>query len=224
MSTPAYGENCTLSIKVADVYYPILCGTDLSYTRTPEFIEKTGPTSGFSREYVVRIEDWAASVSGLTMIENGSTISFFYILQEAVRRAVQDIKLHFEDQDGNYKEITGQALIGTMNISGPVTNFSNATIELRGTGDFEMDVIPPPAAAVENYIDIPIVEDEISVQDNVLIGKTVLQVRRNGGSLTMTTGTPGNLEYKFDTATGEVFTDVNVPYVAGEQPIYVLYR
>jgi hypothetical protein len=230
MSEPVHGTYCILSMWVTDQYYPVLCGTDTTYTCTPEMIERTGPTSGMARQWFRRLEEHKSTVTGLTKVENDTALTFWYMLQTGIRRQTQLFKQTFADAAGNFKSLTGYALIGTQSINGPVADFSSGSIDIFWDGEPSMDVIAPPSGfgEVEDPLYIPIVADEISVHHALLeqTGVEILQVRRNGLSLTPTTGTPGNQEYKFvgGAGNGNIFTDVNVPYVLGEQPIYVLYK
>lgn len=229
MAEPVFGTNCILSMWVTDQYYPVLCGTDTTYVCTPEMIERTGPTSGPARQWFRRLEEHKSTVTGLTKIDNDATLTFWYMLQTGIRREAQLFKQTFADAAGNFKSLTGNALIGTQSINGPVNEFSTASIEIFWDGEPTMDVIPPPSQGiVQDPLYISIVDGAISVS-NVLLEQTgveILQVRRNGLSLTPTTGTPGNQEFRFTggAGNGTIETDVNVPYVAGEQPIYVLYK
>ena len=229
MSEPVHGTHCILSMWDTDQYYPVLCGTDTTYVCTPEMIERTGPSSGPARQWFRRIEEHRSSVTGLTKVENDTALTFWYLLQTAKRRESQLFKQTFADADGNFKSITGQALIGTQSINGPVDEFSTATIEILWDGEPSMDVIAPPSTGVvQDPLYIAVVDGEISVSHILLeqTGVEILQVRRNGRSQVPTSGTPGNDEFKFvgGAGNGDIFTDVNVPYVSGEQPIYVLYK
>lgn len=229
MSEPVHGKYCVLSMWVTSQYYPVLCGTDTTYVCNAEFIEKTGPASGPARQWFRRLEEHISTVTGLTKVENDTALTFWYMLQTGIRREIQLFKQTFADEDGNFKSITGNALIGTQSINGPVSDFSQATIEIRWDGEPSLDVIPNPGAGgdVQDPLYIDVVEGETSVHHVLLeaVGVTILQVRRNGRSQNPTVGTPGNDQYMYDGAgLGNIHTDVNIPYVAGEQPIYVLYK
>jgi len=228
MSDPVHGQYCVLSMRVGITNYPVLCGTDTTYACNAEMIERTGPESGGARQWMRRIEEHVSTVSGLTKVSNDASLTFFYMLQTAIRRELQFFIQTFADHDGNSYSISGNALIASQNINGPASDFSSAQIEIRWDGTPTLAIIAPPPSGTESDVQeplyIPVVDGEVSVQDNHLIGATILQVRRNGRSQVPTTGTPGNDEYKFDSVTGRVYTDATVPYVSGEQPIYVLYK
>jgi len=52
----------------------------------------------------------------------------------------------FTDDSSNSKQITGLAFIGSMSISGPISDFAQCSISLKGTGayDVQTTVIPTP--------------------------------------------------------------------------------
>lgn len=129
-----HGRDVLIEIKKDGVYYPVLCGTDCTFTREPEFLESTNPTSGIFKRYIIRREDWNMGVNGLTKIENDASLTFFYLLQTSVRRATQTVRITFEDIDSNSIQIEGSVLIGNETISGPVSDFASCSIEFKGMG------------------------------------------------------------------------------------------
>lgn len=217
-----HGKNTVLEVFSVDTWYPVLCGTDLSFTSTMEMVESTGPNSVLFRERKARLQDWNASVSGLTTLENGTSVSFFYMLQQSVRRTLQQIRLSFQDDEGSYKRITGNALIETMGISGPYSDFSNATISFLGSGAYEIDAISAPSTPIE-YADYwttvagnSYINGTSAVHTYDLTGKTVLLVFRSGVEHTLVTTTPSGRQCKFTSGTGRIDFDTSIPFESGE--------
>jgi len=226
MAEVVWGEDVLLEMLVGGSYYPILCGTDCTYTCAAEFIEKTGPESGGAREWMRRLEEHTSTVSGLTKIDNGTTISFFYMLQLSIRRAAQTFRLTFTDSDGNDFVMQGPGLIGTQEINGPMGDFSRATIEIRWNGVPTMQaILPPDPAVIQDPLYISVVAGATSVS-NVLLtqsGVNILEVQREGIGHTETSGTPTNRQFKFDGTAGSISFDTAIPFMAGEV-IYILYE
>lgn len=144
---PIRGKDVIIEMSVDGVYYPVLCGTDCTFNTTPEFIEKTSATSGLFREFEKRLEEWTMSVNGLSYVENSTTLSFFYMLQTSVRRSDQAFRMTFVDENTDSIAIIGRAFIGESSITGPASDFANASISLKGNGAFTMAVVPPPVPA-----------------------------------------------------------------------------
>lgn len=230
MADPVYGKNVIIEMLVDITYYPILCATDCTFSRIPEIITKTGPNSGLFREKALRIEDWNMSVSGLTKIENGVTLTFFYLIQTAVRRVEHTLRITFEDDTGADKQIAGSVLIGQMDINGPVSDFSNCTINFEGTGPFTVGAVTDPVGSATNvfadYWDFPVGNtfiDGASVEQSYsLEACTVLGVFREGTEYDLTTSAPVNRQCKHNNTTGVISFDTNIP--SNGEKVWVIFK
>lgn len=150
MSEVIKGSDSIIEILLADVWTPVFCGKDLSVEYTPEFVLKTGPNS-VARERIPRMEDWVISVSGLTKIFNEENVSFFYLIQEAVRRSLQSVRATFINSDGNEKVLTFDAWIGPSTITGPMNQFDQCSVQFiptGGLGDLSDPEDPTPASTL----------------------------------------------------------------------------
>lgn len=240
---PVYGREVVLEMLVSGVYYPVLCATDCSFTRSPEVIEKTSPSSGLFKEFMTRREEWSMSVSGLTKIENAAALTFFYILQTSVRRLAQDIRITFTDSDGDSKQITGTVLIGEQIISGPASDFSNCSIEMKGTGAFAIaDTAPPIPGTFDIFSDYWQTVNGQSYIDGASSGTSPAAVA-NGGAFTLAatndeilevslegdeydvilSGTPGNRQCKFTTSPVRITFQAGVVF-DGTQRVFVEFK
>lgn len=227
---PVEGKNVVFSMKVDGTYYPVLCATDMTFSKGVEKIEKTGPTSGGVRQWMLRLEQYTSTISGLTYVENDDELSFFYLLQESVRREEQDFKLVFTDGRGDTISLTGVGLIGDCDINGPATDFSNCNIEILWNQEPEFDQIDPPegGACIESPLYLAFTSGT-SVSDEALeaTGVEILHVEREGLGMTETSGTPvsGSREFKFTggTGNGTIAFDADNPST-GDEVVYVLYR
>ena len=242
MSEPVYGTEVVCEMMIADVYTPVLCATDCVFTRVPEFIETTNPTSGLAKDFDVRREEWGITLSGLTKIENGTTLSFFYMLQSSVRRQRQTVRITYTDVDGAAKQIAGNVLIGQQSITGPATDFANCTIEFKGTGPFTITDVEPPAPTDYNIFS----DTWATVNGNAFINGAstglspsavanggpftlqstdiVLEVGVEGMEYELVTGSPGNREAQPDLANNKIkvrdaFDGTQRVYVEFKRPI-----
>lgn len=232
MSDVVTGIGCVVELLVGEEYFPVLCATDMSFTNDQEEVLKTGPNSGLFRERKPRLSDWSVEVSGLTPIEDDDVISFFYLLQTSVRRAIQRIRITFTDEAGNSKYLTGSVMIKTNEISAQTTDFANPTIIFLGTGPFDLgDTIEPPVDSCEERFELTLelAEGATSVQSNDLIEgsgetKSILWLARSTSSYAYTSGTPSNDEYGYDPATGTITFDPLQPGNPGGEPIVINYK
>jgi len=219
MADPILGRNAVLEMLVNGEYYPVLCATDAKFTRTPEFIPKTTTSSGLFREFMVRREEWSMSVSGLTKIVNTASICFFYLLQTSVRRLEVAVRMTFTDDEGSSNMITGNILLGQMDINGPVSGFSEANIELKGTGPFEIGAtVDPPATDCGIYADYwnfpagdTYIQGTSVVHGYSLEAVTLISVDREGLAYDIVTGTPSGRQCKHNNTTGVVSFDTAIP-------------
>lgn len=238
MAEAIHGSNAIIEMYVTDDYYPILCGTDCSFSRTPEFIPITSTTSGLFREFMVRREEWSMSVSGLTKIANATTLTFFYALQTSVRRVKQLVRITFTDSDGASKQITGNVLIGQMDINGPFGDFSQCSIELKGTGAYIIEDTEPPAVATsgifadywqtvngQNYITGASSGEYDGTNYTLLFTDTILGVDVEGTGFDLVSGTPtaGTRECQFLDSPVRIVFPADLIF-DGSQRIYVLFQ
>lgn len=165
MSEAVHGSDVVLEMNIDGQFYPVLCGTDCEFSCSPEFLEKTANDTATSKRWRKRIEEFSASVSGLTKLPNTESLSFFYMLQSSVRRSVQEFRHTFTDDTGASNILLYSAHIGQQSINGPVGDFANARIELKIDGDITIEEVAPPvtgeydvladwwsAVAGQNYI------------------------------------------------------------------------
>lgn len=219
MADPVLGRNAVLEMLVNGEYYPVLCATDCRFTRTPEFITKTTTSSGLFREFMVRREEWSMSVSGLTKIQNDAAITFFYLLQNSVRRLEVAVRITYTDDTGDSKMISGNVLIGQMEINGPISGFSEASIEFKGTGAYSVgETIDPPATACQVYADywsFPAGETYIQgtsvVHGYTLEAVTIISVDREGLAYDLISTSPVGRQCRHNNTTGIINFDPLIP-------------
>ena len=172
---------------------------------------------------------WSVDVSGLTKVDNtDGQIAYFWLLQASVRMSIQTIRLTFTDTDGNYTQLGGQCYILTSSITGPASDFSNASVTFLGTGGPEIGEIADPTPVVQeefsdwwpvnagdDFVDVGTVDSSIHLY-NLLATDEILDVWRSGSHLDLVTGTPGNAQCSFDTGALKIFVDPTNPFNSGE--------
>jgi hypothetical protein len=211
--TNIHGNDVILYLLVDAVYYPILCATDMNFSVKQDVVLATSANTGIARKKKLRgLYEWTVTTSGLTKVNNNDgQISFFYILQESVRGTEQEIKIEFDDEDGNEQVITGTVIIPDLSISAPTSDFSSADITFEGSGEFEMNPIEPPVPTEceQATIYIDCVAGEFSVHSDLLeaAGVVIISVARTGQVHYETTGTPVSLEFKTDLPNGDIYFD-----------------
>jgi hypothetical protein len=227
-----HGSDVVIEMLVDDEYFPILCGTDCTFSRTPEFIPVTSAGSGLFRDFLQRREEWTMSVTGCTKVENDTVLTFFYMLQTSVRRAAQTIRITFTDDEGSAKQISGSAFIGQMSINGPQGDFSQGSIEFRGTGAYEIITIEPPTVVEydilsdwwetesgENFIDGASAIYGYSLQNT----DEILVVAMEGNVFYLTNGTPGSGQCQFTTSPARI-TFASDMVFDGNQRVFVEFK
>jgi hypothetical protein len=231
------GKNVLLEmyITASSEYVPILCATDCTFRYTPEFITKTGPNSP-AREFALRIYEWAFDVTGLTKIanESPSSLSFFYMLQSSIRRTSHDFRMTFEDDEGNDYEISGVGFVGESTINGPQTDFSNASIQIKGTGGVTIDFVADPtpgdfdvlsdwwqSSNGNSYINGASSGETDGINYTLQSTDEILRVWNEGGGYEIVSGAPGNRECQLDLSNHKIkFADA----FDGNQRVAVLFK
>lgn len=238
MAEPIFGTGVIVEMLVADNYEPILCGVDCVFTRTPELIETTNPTSGGWKDFSVRREEWGVTVSGLTKVANNAALTFFYMLQTSIRRLKQAIRITFTDVDGADIQISGNVLIGQESISGPSTDFAQCNIEMKGSGPFLIEDVTPPTPFEfnvigdwwqtvngNNYIDGQSSGQTDGTNYTLLVSDDVLEVDLEGIEFDIVTGTPtvGRRECQILTSPVRVVFPSDIIF-DGSQRVYVEFK
>lgn len=228
------GKNAILFGYLSGVYYPIGCEIEFTYEYLNELTTWTDVNAGSFRKYEVRISDGTASLSGVVTSSNGSTLSIFHYLQEAIRRTPQNIKMVWTDDDGVDKVITGVFLIKSIPIVSQQGDYSKFTLELQGSGGITIDPIinggsgTSGSSSLDENIDFDYWETTpaaTSISGTGAGGKsftgfTVILVSREGAPHFLVTGTPGNLEAQVSDPAG---TDINflTPFNPGERVMVI---
>lgn len=226
------GKNVIVTMLYSGVYYPIFCCKSMSFDQVQETIEVTSVNSGNDREYEPGMSTATMTVSGITTLNNvGSRISVLYLIQLAVRREIQSLKVTLTDNDGNSKDVTFDAIITSNNFTkelGGAYSQSSTGFQITGGITISDPVGPPSVQVVQDPLYIDGVPGATSVSDPLLeaAGVVILEVQREGLGHDPTNGTPGNREFKFTggAGNGTIAFDPTNPFNPGPEVVYVLYK
>lgn len=229
--TAIHGNNVIVSLIVDDTPFPILCATDMNLNIRQDILLATTASTGVWRRKRLRgLSEWTVTVTGLTKIDNSDgQVSFFYLLQQSVRGAEQNIRIDLDDDDGNEITISGVVIIPELSINGPEGDFSEAEIIMEGAGTLEMETIPPPAEGMcemEDTLYLTLAEGATYVESVLLQEEdaVIISVSRSGDTHTQTVGTPGSQEFKFTGANGRIAFDTSNPGNPGGEPVVIMWK
>lgn len=214
MNRKVLGKNMKFWMKVGGVDYPIFCGKTAFHDLSQDKIEVTHVNSGAHRNYVPGMSDSQINVVGVHLINNDELkVSANYLMELAIRRAINTYVITQTDQDGTIFSTTVEAFLTNVNISRDVTAWAQSSVTLQPTGEPTFStVIPPPGVPTCEEQD-PIfatLADGSAVYTNALliqgVGETltILGVSRSGSTYYETSGTPGNLEFQYDPVAGTI--------------------
>lgn len=224
------GKNTVMQVFADGAYRSIDCQTDFLFEYINENILRTDVNANGNRVRRVRISDLQGACEGVTTTTNlVGGYSIFYFLQQAVRRAVQQMRWLFTDDDGLEKELTGQLIIRTIDITGPAAGPSTFNIQFDGAGDgITIDPVDPPVDTSDEGIDSDdwLMAESVSTITGLstngksFAGKVILLVARTGAPYTLVSGTPGNLEAQV------ALPNINFLYPAnpGGESIFVIWK
>jgi hypothetical protein len=229
------GKNAIVSMDISGTFYPVFCAKTAEFVIEQEEIETTNVTSSSDREYVGGMSSALLNMTGVTTIDNtNSRVSILYLMQQAIRRAVQSFKITMTADNATVKVITFDGIIRTTGLQRDVAGFSNSNLTVRVTGAINLGdpVSPPepPACEVQDaiYLDEPtagitagqyIAHSDLLEQANVV----VLGVARTGSTYHYTSGTPVDLQFTTDLPNGDIIFSSLIPFNAGEW-VYILYK
>jgi hypothetical protein len=235
MNRKVLGRNVIVSMLVDGNYYPIFCGKTASLDLTQDKIEVTHVNSGAHRNFVPGMTDSTFSVQGVTLINNDEQkVSIVYLDQLAIRRSINTFRVLLTDQDGINYTISLSAFVLNTSLSRDVNAWSQSSVTFQITDDwvFSSVVAPPVLPTCEEQDPIfGTLADGSAVFTSALliqgVGETItiLHVARSGTTYYITSGTPGNLEYKYNSAAGTItFQNVGNPADPNLEPIAINYK
>lgn len=214
MNRKILGKNLIFNMMIDGIPYPIFCAKTAFLDSSQDKIEVTHVNSGPHRNWVPGMSDSQINVVGLSLLNNDEgKISPFYLQQLSVRRSINEYLITATDQDANSIAITIQAFILNVNVGKDTVAWSQASLTLQPTEEWVYSsVIPPPGTPTCEQM--PTIYDELAEGSTTYINAllipgvgetiTILHVSRAGTTYYETSGTPGNLEFKYTSGTGTI--------------------
>lgn len=214
MANQVLGRKIEVELLIGVLYYPVFCGKTADLNSDQDEVEVTHVNSGADREYVPGMGNSILNIAGVTVIDNSENrVSSLYLAQVSKRRSIDTYRVKFTSENAIVATITFSAFIKNINISKDVTAWSQSTLSLRITGawTFSSTVPPPPTPSCEQEPTIySTLADGSTTYSNALlipgVGETItiLHVSREGTTYYETSGSPGNLEFKYTSGTGTI--------------------
>jgi hypothetical protein len=224
------GKNVLIEFLKDAEYVPYACAMSIDFYRDKDIIETSTVDSAGEREYVYGMGSWGCTLNGVThIVPNGATgITVFEMIQKQLNKDGADLRLTFEDGEGNLKVITGRALLPHIGISAGSEGFSEDEVELKGTGvmTLETELIDPDENTSEvNKLEYTATGGETTVQFDELIGKStdeILHVHRDSPIFqVIDVGDPTDRQAKLISGTGVL----SFSYEAGAGEYFlILYK
>lgn len=222
-----YGSDVLLEALQDGTYIPFACATALEFSYDSELIERAGVGLGSFKGFVSGMGEWGLTLSSVTHVLPTTTMyTVFDTLIESLRRSGLNIRLSFEDNDGNLKVITGHVLIPHTGIASPVDGFSEDTIEMKGDGSFAISttlITPVPNNNdVQDPIDYTSISGgETSLTYPALIGRTIIYFGVDGvDKEVIAVGVPTDKQVKFDSSTGTLSFSALMP----QNWVHILFK
>lgn len=140
MSGFVQGRNCLFKVNVLGSYLPLICAKSFSVNIESDFVETTTQGTGQFKAFDYDSLTAALSFEGVQKIVDAATNPTFYDMLAAQMSFLEvGFKMLFIDPDGITKELTGQVLIKSTNLSASISDPAAGALELQLTGDLTVN-------------------------------------------------------------------------------------
>lgn len=231
MSNIVQGGSVSISRLIGADYTPIACADKITLRFINELIGKSTVDSGIYRKRRVRWSDVSISVNGLMTLTNSSSgrASFDFLVQ-GVLRAELTLRITYEDEASVVQVVEGMFLVESVEHTGTTEGFAEYDIQFAGNGDFVIGDIPSPPE-LEGYNTQSDwwqpSNGATSFSGNgykglSFAGHEIIEViREMGPPLEITTGTPGERQFKFDNTNISIYA--SNPF-NGDEKVFVIWQ
>lgn len=199
--------------------FEIVCATDMVLNITREIIGATTPDSGRDKEFRGRLKETDLLLSGCSTSENDGDVSIFYMLDGI--EDTHDLEIVWTDNNGDEVTHRQDFIIQNCSLNGPAEGMSGYELSLKGTGPYTQTELIDPE---ESGGGLQVTSDTFTIsggviQDNDLIGVTIVEVCREGTELTsMSLAVP----YTYNSGTGTITPDPDT--TIDGQKLFVIWR
>lgn len=236
MAVPVNGKDSVMLVwsPTFAQYLTLACAKGVQVTVNSEMGSTTTADSGFWKTVKPSgLSDWSVSMTGVLFnrdtVEN--KIFIYDLVTEQARLNGISIKIVFTDQSGFARYFTGFVYIPTSTFGGDAGALGQWSAEFIGSGPLDLTgtlitgVIPgepfsdywtttPGATSVSGTSVVNVYS---------LVGKTILEVKREGIEHDIVTGTPVGRQVKFTSGTGTLDFDTSLPFNAGET-VFAIFK
>lgn len=213
------GDNVHVFKYIGITPFEIVCATGMELLKEMELIGATTPESGTHRELRPRLESTSLTLTGASTSTNDGDVSVFY-MAENIREA-HDLLIVYTDNAGSEVTFRQDFYIERLGLNGNSGQSSQYDILLRGTGPYTETELSDPVSegTGENITSDTFTIASGVVQDNSLIGVTIIEVCREGTELTsMSLAVP----YTYTSGTGTITPDPDT--TIDGQKLFVIWR
>lgn len=138
---PINGTNVIAYLTIDDELVPIFCATDCTFSEEKDVKGAATLTSGEWRESRLRRRSWKFDISGIIKINNDDgQVSYFFLILDSNAMSPWALTISFTDPDGNTVSISGTVYIQQSSITGPASDFANASATFIGTGAYVLSL------------------------------------------------------------------------------------
>lgn len=176
------------------------------------------------------MSDSSMSVQGLTTLVDATTYSPMYFLQEAVRRVEQDLRILFTDEGGVSKQVQGNYLVKSIQLTGKADDFSEFDIEFDGTGTISLADASDSGSEIAGTVNWDVwdlAEGATSVTGagtygRSFAGENVVLVDREGLQYDEVASGPSGRQYSKSSTV--ISFDPTLPGNPGGERVYVIWQ
>lgn len=209
------GKNITVQILINDEYVSIFCARSMQFVFETSLIETSSVNSSVDREWTAGYSEGECTLTGIITTQNqNDKVNPFYLFQANIRRELQHYQIIFEAEDGDTRIIQFVGIIRRNTFSGAVEEWATAEIVIKvsGSGDITEETVVTTTGCTINRGDWWSVTQGLtyvscgsqpSGEYGYLLDadSIILQVDREGEQYSLTTGTPGNRQARWNTST-----------------------
>lgn len=198
------GKDCTLLGWFEDEWVPFACARSVSFDFVTDFMEVSITGSGKFRDFEPTANSFIGTLEGITNIYKPNNLTIAEVRDMQMNHT--KILLRFQRQSRDLHYYTSEAYFYFSNSSDTWSfdNIGTFSVGIRGTGGITDIFTPSPVVGAITY-SMYYESDgsfELSFQDNLLIGVTVIGAWRQTDYTVITTGTVLINEIKHDASTG----------------------
>jgi len=133
------GTDCLFRVDALGGMQDLICAETVSIEVTPEFVEITTQGSGKAKSFDYDSYSYTISFQGAAKVEDEpDRPTGFDMLEKLLAFEELDYELHFVDEDGSTKKITGTILVSKLELTQPLNDAARSNVDFQGTGELTM--------------------------------------------------------------------------------------